>query len=300
MTTTDDHEALRAAIEASLRARHPGRDVRVSLARGGAGMCRAHYSVYGPDDAAGPSGDAPGNGRTGALRALCVVLGLSPDGNDPAAELARERDEARAYVVRATDEVVRQRAENDRLARWLDRSITAEDAGRYVITRLLREAEGAANCFEADATITDERGATRTARLSVQWADGESVHALLAEARRERDESRGEADRLRAELAEARAALRECALTCDVCEELPATRHGTDERGALHVVCDGDDCGHEVECARCRKRDAWPVHGACCPWCGHGELRRVPRVAEWTDRPHALALRACGATGGGR
>lgn len=99
------------------------------------------------------------------------------------ARLTRERDEMAEGVVRL-------RAENDRLARWLDRSITAEDAGRYVITRLLREAEGAANCFEADATITDERGATRTARLSVQWADGESAHALLAEARRERDEAR--------------------------------------------------------------------------------------------------------------
>lgn len=108
-----------------------------------------------------------------------------------------ETDEARDAAVRMADEVVRLRAENDRLARWLDRSITAHDAAHYVIGRLLAEAADAPNAWEVDATLVADDGTRRTARVSVAWADGESVHSLLATALRERDEATAEVARLR-------------------------------------------------------------------------------------------------------
>lgn len=74
------------------------------------------------------------------------------------------------------------------LARWARRRITPEDAVGLALEKLAELAAGAPNCWEADFTVHDpKKGSTRTARVSVQWADGRSLHDLLAEAREERN-----------------------------------------------------------------------------------------------------------------
>jgi len=72
-------------------------------------------------------------------------------------------------------------------ARWAKRSITPEDAAGLALEKLAELGANAPNCWEADFTVQDpKKGTTRTARISVQWADGRSLHELLAEARDER------------------------------------------------------------------------------------------------------------------
>ena len=94
-----------------------------------------------------------------------------------------------AAIMRIAAQVLRNfQATDAAFARWAKRSITPEDAVGLALEKLAELAAGAPNCWESDWTVRDPTtGAARTARVSVQWAAGRSLHELLAEARSERD-----------------------------------------------------------------------------------------------------------------
>ena len=73
-------------------------------------------------------------------------------------------------------------AKAQQLARILANEVTAQDAVELLSAVLVRDAASAPNCMEWRG---DYGG--RGFSVSVQWADGQSPHALIDEARRERD-----------------------------------------------------------------------------------------------------------------
>jgi hypothetical protein len=73
------------------------------------------------------------------------------------------------------------------LAAMTREGVTEEDALSYCLFRTILSGQSAPNCWERDITVGDEARGARTARVSVQWADGKSPHELLAEARADRD-----------------------------------------------------------------------------------------------------------------
>lgn len=101
-------------------------------------------------------------------------------------KLIREREEAIALAEKAASMVEKLSDENERLTRWLDRNISADEATEYALRVVIEQAEDAPNCWERDAVCTNTKtGVARKARITVQWDDGKSVHELLAEAREE-------------------------------------------------------------------------------------------------------------------
>lgn len=110
----------------------------------------------------------------------------------------RARVERLAEAAQAADaENNRLAAEVARLSRWLDRSITPEDATQYALGILAAGSLGVPNCTEFGGTIERPDGTKRTAVVSVQWVDGKSPHQLLAERTVERDAARLEIVSLR-------------------------------------------------------------------------------------------------------
>lgn len=105
---------------------------------------------------------------------------------DALATAERERDEAREIAV-ALGEVT------ERQGRMLARAPTFEDAMALCIEAIVSTAADAPNCAEWRGTMGG-----REFVLSLQWADGKSPHALLSEARAERDTARSALDGLRA------------------------------------------------------------------------------------------------------
>ena len=110
---------------------------------------------------------------------------------------APERD-LRAEVARLTTERDRAVAKGQRLARFLANEITTQDAVELLSAVLVVDAATAPNCAEWRGSYGE-----REFSVSVQWTDGKSPHALIEEARRERDVARAENDELRAQLAAA-------------------------------------------------------------------------------------------------
>ena len=94
---------------------------------------------------------------------------------------APERD-LRAEVARLTTERDRAVAKGQRLARFLANEVTTQDAVELLSAVLVVDAATAPNCAEWRGSYGE-----REFSVSVQWADGKSPHALIDEARRERD-----------------------------------------------------------------------------------------------------------------
>lgn len=116
--------------------------------------------------------------RTAAetLRAECADL------REQLKSTAKDRDEARADVARLTRERDRAVAKVQQLARIITNEATTQDAVELLSAALPQDAASAPNCMEWRG---DYGG--RGFSVSVQWADGQSPHALIDEARRERD-----------------------------------------------------------------------------------------------------------------
>ncbi len=166
------------------------------------------------------------------------------DTEETISRLTRERDEARDDAVKAMKlasiaaDKLKARAAREkvlvadvaRLGRWLDRNITQEDAMCYALGLIAGGAADAPNAWEREVAIVTEDGAKRTARFSVAWADGESLHSLLAQAR---------------------AAIR-ADLHCDECGAVatrshhePARKHGGDDYACdVHSVATEASDGH--------------------------------------------------------
>lgn len=90
-----------------------------------------------------------------------------------------------AAVERLAGERNRAIVKAQQLARILADTATTQDAVELLSAALLQDAASAPNCMEWRG---DYGG--RGFSVSVQWADGQSPHALIDEARRERDEAR--------------------------------------------------------------------------------------------------------------
>jgi predicted RNA methylase len=89
-------------------------------------------------------------------------------------------------------------------------------------------------------------------------------------------------------------ALSAVARKCDVCEKHRATRTGRSRRyDFVARVCDRYACGHVVVCAACGCGNRVPA--TTCDDCGAHPIAAVEPRAEWTDLPHAAALRAANA-----
>lgn len=113
------------------------------------------------------------------LRAECADL------REQLKSTAKDRDDARADVARLARERDRAVAKARQLARIITNEATTQDAVELLSAALLQDAASAPNCMEWRG---DYGG--RGFSVSVQWADGQSPHALIDEARRERDEAR--------------------------------------------------------------------------------------------------------------
>ena len=93
-----------------------------------------------------------------------------------------ERDARARQLVNAIEHA-------QRLARALGGEATAQDAATLLLAVLLEDAHQAPNCAE----WRGEYGG-REFSVAVQWADGKSPHALIDEARAERDAARANAE----------------------------------------------------------------------------------------------------------
>lgn len=94
---------------------------------------------------------------------------------------APERD-LRAEVEHLCAQRDRAVARFERIARFLAGEITTQDAVELLSGVLVQDAANAPNCAEWRGSYGD-----RAFSVSVQWTDGKSPHALIDEARRERD-----------------------------------------------------------------------------------------------------------------
>lgn len=127
------------------------------------------------------------------LRARVAKLEAS---NEESLKIAEDGAGLLKQVAEQRDNYARQVAV---MGRWLDRNITTEDAMAHAIGRILEDAIAAPNAWEREVVVGSPDGTRRTARFSVAWADGESLHALLARAREERDAAQVDARGWRAE-----------------------------------------------------------------------------------------------------
>jgi hypothetical protein len=133
---------------------------------------------------AAATAEADGRGRPSVaardeLRSVASLLAAQVLTLAAALETAeRERDEAREVAVRLGEVCERQ-------ARMLARAPSFEDAMALCIHAIVEPATDAPNCAEWRGTM---RG--RGFVLSLQWADGKSPQALIAEAMAERDTAR--------------------------------------------------------------------------------------------------------------
>ena len=189
----------------------------------------------------------------------------------------RARVERLAEAAQAADaENNRLAAEVARLSRWLDRSITPEDATQYALGILAAGSLGVPNCTEFGGTIERPDGTKRTAVVSVQWVDGKSPHQLLAERTVERDAARLEIVSLRGSID-----LRDMALNAANAIIAGRTTAPTGAENAAHDAAGGwwryqteNDFGD----ATCQDvdliREAWTItrwwaldaSGAPCAW----------------------------------
>ena len=113
-----------------------------------------------------------------------AVLG-EPTLADAVPDLAHTVKALHAEVARITAARDRAIAKVQQLARVITNEATTQDAVELLSAALLQDAASAPNCMEWRG---DYGG--RGFSVSVQWADGQSPHALIDEARRERDEAR--------------------------------------------------------------------------------------------------------------
>jgi hypothetical protein len=149
-------------------------------------------------------GNDPGNGRDidvsdprdEEIRRLRARVAKLEADNEESLRIAEESTTLLQQVAGQRDDYARQVAV---MGRWLDRNITLEDAMAHALGRILEDALAAPNAWEREVVVGSPDGTKRTARFSVAWADGESLHALLARAREERDAAQAEARGWRSE-----------------------------------------------------------------------------------------------------
>lgn len=117
-------------------------------------------------------------GGTTAVLGEPMLLDAVPD-------LARTVKALHAEVARITAARDRAIAKVQQLARVITNEATTQDAVELLSAALLQDAASAPNCMEWRGDYSG-----RAFSIAVQWADGKSPHALIDEARRERDEAR--------------------------------------------------------------------------------------------------------------
>jgi len=134
--------------------------------------------------------------RDEEIRRLRARVAKLEANNEESLKIAEESTKLLQQVAGQRDDYARQVAV---MGRWLDRNITLEDAMAHALGRILDDALAAPNAWEREVVVGSPDGTKRTARFSVAWADGESLHALLARAREERDAAQADARGWRAE-----------------------------------------------------------------------------------------------------
>lgn len=113
-----------------------------------------------------------------------------------------------AEVAPRTSERDHAVAKAQQLARVLADAATPEDAVQLLSSVLVRDAASAPNCAEWRGSYSGREFA-----ITVQWVDGKSPHALIDEARRERDDLRTQLDAATAELVQTRQEIARLQLT---------------------------------------------------------------------------------------
>lgn len=107
----------------------------------------------------------------------------------------RENDALKRALATAQQERDLAEARRQQLVRVLAGTATTEDAVELLSCVLVQDAVTAPNCAEWRGSYGD-----RAFVIAVQWVDGKSPHALINEARSERDALRAELDAIRGTL----------------------------------------------------------------------------------------------------